>query len=127
MFSGAPEKGIEYMERGYRLSPRDTIASGLITGHSTAYRLMGNYDKSLELIEKAVALSPEYTTSVREHINALAVTGRMDEAKSALKKLQSLVPGYSIQTVRDIHPFILDDDLFDKFVEGLRMAGMPES
>ena len=53
--------------------------------------------------------------------------GMADEAAAAVATLNELYPGYSIQTMIDMHRFWNhEDDMIDRMAEGLRLAGLPE-
>jgi hypothetical protein len=57
---------------------------------------------------------------------ALAQLGRLDEARTALPTAES--PGYVFADIGDVHRWdsYLDSSEFDRFIEGLRRAGLPE-
>ena len=54
--------------------------------------------------------------------------GMADEAAQAVATLGSVWPGYSIKTMSDMHRlWNFEDDVIDRMVEGLRIAGLPEA
>ena len=49
------------------------------------------------------------------------------EAAEAVKNLLELWPGYSIQTMTDMHRlWNYEDDVIERMADGLRKAGLPE-
>ncbi len=58
---------------------------------------------------------------------AYAQLGMADEAAAAAATLREVYPGFSVQTMIDIHRlWNFEDDVIDRMAEGLRMAGLPE-
>jgi|TARA_B100000315_G_C14436057_1_gene522490 hypothetical protein len=48
-------------------------------------------------------------------------------AAAAVATLGELYPGYSIQTMTDMHRlWNFEDDVIDRMADGLRVAGLPE-
>ena len=50
-----------------------------------------------------------------------------DEAAASVKTLRELYPGFSIQTMADVHRiWNFEEDVIDRMAEGLHKAGLPE-
>ncbi|MBT4044753.1 MAG: tetratricopeptide repeat protein, partial [Rhodospirillaceae bacterium] len=65
---------------------------------------------------------PDFAGLYRQRAAALAMLGRMDEAREDIKQVLRLDPGNSIKIMRET-PFWRD---IEPFLEGLRKAGLPE-
>ena len=59
-------------------------------------------------------------------VSLLGLTDRTEEAQRAIEGLLQRHPGYTIATARSNFFFCGDRDLVDRFLEGLRRAGLPE-
>jgi hypothetical protein len=56
-----------------------------------------------------------------------AQRGMADEAAASVKTLRELYPGFSIQTMADVHRvWNFEEDVIDRMAEGLHKAGLPE-
>jgi hypothetical protein len=56
----------------------------------------------------------------------LAIGGRNQEARRAIDTLLERHPGYSTETARSDFFFCSDQALVQRYIEGLRLAGLPE-
>jgi adenylate cyclase len=84
-----------------------------------------DYEQSLESVSFAGRRFPWYASTHRWHAVALAQTGRLDEAKSALGTFCELAPGYTVETARHSYPFRRESDLAH-YLDGLGKAGLSE-
>jgi len=67
---------------------------------------------------------PEYAAGYRILAASLAQDGQQDEAAAAVAKLRKLMPEMSITLVRLSVPYTART--IDRFLDGLRKAGLPE-
>jgi tetratricopeptide (TPR) repeat protein len=134
---GQFEKGLEYLDRTLRLSPRDPALAFWYGGKSWAYFGLKQYDEAIDWARRSIAINPNGLPFVHgQLIAALALTGRDAEAREALQHYVAL-PGNGPRTMpawrafyraRGITerngPRILECD--ERIFGGLRKAGMPE-
>jgi len=69
--------------------------------------------------------TPEYGNGYKPLIAALGHLGRRKEAKRYVDKLLSIEPRFTIKRFAAGYPF-KREDIRDHYVQGLRLAGIPE-
>ena len=60
-------------------------------------------------------------------VSLLGLTDRAEEAPRAIDGLLERYPGYTVATARSDFFFCGDHDLVERYLEGLRRAGVPEA
>ena len=122
-YSGGWERGISLMDKAIALNPH----------HHTWYHFPYFYDayrqgKDDEALAAALKLDmPGFFWTHQVLAASYAQVGMMDEAAEAVSTLQELYPGYSIQTMTEMHRlWNYEDDVIDRLADGLRRAGLPE-
>ncbi|NMN71569.1 tetratricopeptide repeat protein [Rhizobium sp. 57MFTsu3.2] len=83
--------------------------------------LSGKYLEALSLLEKMAELGPAYRLLAATY----AQLGRLEEARQAARELLKVNPDFSIERYSSRAPY-LDKTLMAKYIEGLRLAGLPE-
>jgi tetratricopeptide (TPR) repeat protein len=81
---------------------------------------LGNLDATIDEAHKAISAGHRTSDSYLELTAAYALSGKMDEAKSALAEARRLNPDLTVRRMIDIWPNT--PAMFD----GLRKAGLPE-
>ncbi|HZZ24284.1 MAG TPA: tetratricopeptide repeat protein [Roseiarcus sp.] len=135
---GRFEKSLEYVDKAIRLSPRDATLGYWYDLKAQDYFGLNRYDQAIEWARRAIALIPNYPWAHRDLIAALALSGHEAEAGEALQRFLALPPGGSggFRTIAAVKAYQAQRtgprsdpavvDLFDRRIEGLRKAGMPE-
>jgi adenylate cyclase len=125
-YLGEPEDAIERLERSMRLSPLDPFAyfghAGMALAHILAYR----YDNAVSWAAKAMNEQPEWATSFRLAAIAYALWDRMVEAREAMARLRAIDPTLRLSNLKRVAPPLRRPEDRDRFIEGLRLAGLPE-
>lgn len=123
LYVGEPDRAIEHFRRAKRLSPLDTTTYRFDAGLGFGYCLSGQHELAVTWLRRAVEAMPSYTTSYRALAASLAHLGRRTEAERAAATLMRLEPGYRVgQTVQTYPP----SPALTLYVEGMRLAGLPE-
>jgi adenylate cyclase len=134
---GQFEKGLEYIDKAIRLSPHDPALFIWYGGKAFGYFALKQYDQAIEWAHRSIAINPNYNSTAHGNlIAALALTGRDAEASEALQRSLALPPpgaktiaawkAYRAQyTNPQSDPRYLE--MWDRMIEGLRKAGMPET
>ena len=135
-YLGQFEKGLEYLDKAIRLSPRDPIASGWYQGKAAGHFALKQYDQAIEWDRRAIAFSQSANPWM--HLNliaALALAGHEAEAHDALRNYLASVPG-GPKTIAAMKVFSASSfstrssprylETLDRMDDGLRKAGMPE-
>ncbi|TMV09578.1 hypothetical protein FGK63_00460 [Ruegeria sediminis] len=112
-------------ERAIALSPRDPLAGFWRGGYGIGAYVSGRYETCLENARIGLKEAPGYASLLRQEAAALGMLGRQDEARASVARLLEKMPGLTISQVRQIVPVRYEDDQ-DKWLEGLRRAGLPE-
>jgi adenylate cyclase len=91
-----------------------------------AHFAAGRYEKAIEWADRSLAAQPGYRTGLMVKVVSSAQLGCIDEARDALSRLLELEPGLTIARWKapPVPPF--PPELFARFVDGLRKAGLPE-
>jgi hypothetical protein len=69
--------------------------------------------------------SPDFVNGYKPLIAALGHLGRRDEAKPYVEKLLTLEPKFTVEHFGKVYPFKREQDR-RRYMEGLRLAGVPE-
>ncbi|TKB23033.1 MAG: tetratricopeptide repeat protein, partial [Mesorhizobium sp.] len=83
--------------------------------------LSGNYLEALSLLEKMADLGSAYRLLAATY----AQLGRLEDARRAASELLKLNPEFSIERYSSRAPY-RDKALLARYVDGLRLAGLPE-
>jgi adenylate cyclase len=123
--SGRPLIAIQHFHKALRLSPIDPEKGIALSGIGMSNLMLENYAEALTCGEQALREMPNYGSSHRVVIGALVGLGRLDEAQAAASRLMEAFPTYTLTLQKQINPW--RDEIFAKrYIEALRIAGIPE-
>ncbi len=120
---GEPEAAIERVTRAMRLSPQDSQFFNMQVAMSLAHFLAGRYTEALSWAEAAVRGHPDYGFASGFVAASAALAGRPEVAEKAVARLRHLQ--LRISDLMEIFP-LRQPEHRAKWLEGLRMAGVPE-
>jgi tetratricopeptide (TPR) repeat protein len=125
VFAGRPEEALTYFNTALRLDPRDPRAHDCLIGIALALIQLQRDAEAIATARKAIQLYPNYAAAWRMLAASLALSGRLDEARQAIRRVFELDPTCTLKTlyVRFGH----SEKARARFYDGLRQAGMPES
>jgi len=128
---GQYEKAIHFYDNAIQFSPRDPLSFFWYTSKSYSYFALQQYDQAIEWARRSIAINPNYSTAHGYLAASLAFTGHEAEARDAAQRFTALSPFKSIAAykARRAPPLSADPRVrvyFDRFIEGLRKAGVPE-
>jgi class 3 adenylate cyclase/TolB-like protein len=130
IFIGRAEETEFQIVEALRLSPRDTNAHVWRYVAGIAKLALGDYEQAAELLSGATEANRNYALGHFQLAAALALLGRLDEARSAVKAGLVLNPTFSVSRARALWPAVSDNPTFvaqlQPVLEGLRQAGVPE-
>ena len=113
------------LDRATMLSPRDSHISAFHHVRSWAHFSLGEYDIAVEFARRATR-QPNVTYQAFASLAAsLGLLGDRAQAQTAAAELLQRKPNYSTGTARQQFFFCNDVGFIDRFVEGLRAAGIP--
>ena len=124
-FAGDYDTALPHIDEAIRLSPRDPL---LIIWHlckGWAALLAGRDEESVEYVTQARKANPEFPDIYAVLASANGHLGRAEPARAALDQLSRRMPGLTASDPRLERPFARAADR-ERFLEGLRNAGLPE-
>ena len=128
LYAGEPQAALDCLRKAARIAMHTPHATGIRNGFAFANVQLGNYEIAVEEAKAATKLNPDYSAPYRMRAAAFAQLGRMQEAADTLTALERLVPGDTISALRarSGYPDAPDAPGIQRYLEGLRLAGMPE-
>ena len=120
-------KAIDYAEKAIRLSPRDPFLFVFYAQIGRAEIGLQHYDRAIEWFRRSVAENPDFPTPIANLASELALNGHEAEAREVLARYLAH-PRTVTRTIDQIRAQAHgpgDTVQFDRFLEGLRKAGMP--
>ncbi len=124
-FAGQDREAIAHGEDAIRLSPLDPEMAMMLGGIAVAHYLAGRYAQALRYVEELLRLRPGFLGAQRLRCASLAQTGRIEEARQFLATLRLEHPQLSIDWIRASVPY-QTPELMERFLEGMRKAGLTE-
>jgi adenylate cyclase len=119
---GRSDQAIPHGEEAIRMSPYDPQNALFNVALAAAHYLAGRYTEALGCARKAMQQRFGLTNGHRIYIASLAQAGKIDEARTALAKLQELQPENSVAWIERNIPYTPVP--MAKFLEGMRKAGL---
>jgi Tfp pilus assembly protein PilF len=127
---GRPEEAVKAVEHAIRLSPRDPVVGHWLAMIGKAELHIGNVAAAVSWLTRAVESDTSTPTALTQayFISALALAGRVTEARAAIAKFQKSNPSASMASLRKrAHSkepgFIAQRE---RLFEGLRIVEFPE-
>ncbi|MBF9030995.1 tetratricopeptide repeat protein [Rhodobacterales bacterium HKCCE3408] len=121
---GRCDEAFDCFQRATRMNPKEAFTNIFFAPYGAAYYLAGDYDEAIRWGRQAVQLRPGHMGGYRILAASLAQAGRLDEAREVMATLQRLQPEISVAWIREYVPYT--DRVIDKFLEGMRKAGLPD-
>ncbi|MBM3524800.1 MAG: tetratricopeptide repeat protein, partial [Alphaproteobacteria bacterium] len=125
-YVGDPETAIERLTRAMRLSPRDPALFSLCGALAAAHFFSGRYDEAASWVERAIRERGNFLPMLELATAVHALAGRPEEARRALARLQRFAPGLRISRIGSHQVLKHRPERLARYVEGLRLAGLPE-
>jgi tetratricopeptide (TPR) repeat protein len=113
------------MQEAMRLSPRDFLMVVWFLGNAWAYLGAGKFEQAADCAKRAIDCNPAFPDTHGVFAAASAHLGHMADARAGLDGYMRLMPRLTAGDERLIRPFRRPDDR-ERFLDGLRKAGLPE-
>jgi TolB-like protein len=130
IYIGRAEETEAHVAEAMRLSPRDTLVHVWMTRAGIAKLHLGSYDRAVAWFRRSIEANRNFPISHFQLAAALALMGRRDEARSAIKAGLALDPNFSVSRARVDWTAMRDDPTYlsqlDPIFDGMRRAGLPE-
>jgi TolB-like protein len=124
LYMGEAELALDHLQRGLRFHPRDIWVHDSWSGVALAQLTLGRDEDAVAAARMAVQLNPRYALALRIFAAALAITGRIEDAKVVMRQHRDIDPDCTITGLAA--RFGYSEKMSTRFFEGLRRAGMPE-
>ena len=123
---GRAHDALTYLDRAAELSPRDPHLASFHTIRAVAHLALDQLDTAERFARVATRIPNANHWPFALLASLLAIGGRSHEARRAVDVLLERHPGYSADTARSDFFFCGDQALVQRYIEGLRRAGLPE-
>lgn len=123
---GNYDEAIVHADKAQRLSPYDPARLFWNMGRAAAAFVAGKYEEGVHWSEQLTETFPHFALGWRILATCYAHIDRINDASAAVDKLLRLAPHENIQLVSKAIPVSHSEDQ-EKFLDGLRKAGLPES
>jgi adenylate cyclase len=120
-----PDEALVNAERALRLSPRGPMMFTSFWAAGAAQFSAQRYEEAVEWARRAVRANPKAFFPRGYLVAGYAQLGRFDDARRARRELLQLAPSFSISLVRQ-NLALADSDFVERFIDGLRKAGLKE-
>ena len=124
--AGDYDAALEQFETAMRLSPRDAHIATWYGYLGIAAFVVGQEEKAAEWARRTVEANPQFPSGYRTLAASSGHLGQLTEAAAAREKLQELLPHLTIGQLRESLPYFKNPDDLERYLDGLRKAGLPE-
>ena len=124
--AGDYDAALDRFEIAMRLSPRDVHITTWYNYLAVAAFIVGRVEEAAQWSVKTNQSNPQFSGGYRTLAASYGVLGRLTEAEAAREKLQELLPHLTIEQLRESLPYFKDPDDLERYLDGLRRAGLPE-
>jgi TolB-like protein/Flp pilus assembly protein TadD len=122
---GNSTKALELLRRAQRLSPRDPRGWFIASGMALAHVVDGHFEDAAACAQIAADQNPRSTIALRFLAGSLARLGHKEKAASTLQDMLQIEPHLTLAKLRE-RLLGIDECVWSKVAEGLRLAGLPE-
>jgi adenylate cyclase len=124
--AGDYDAALHQFDTAMRLSPRDLHVATWYQYMGIAAFVVGQHEKAAEWSIKATQSNPQLPGGHRTLASSYGILGRLKDAAVAREKLQDLQPHLTIAQLRESLPYFKNPEDLERYLEGLRRAGLPE-
>jgi adenylate cyclase len=124
-FGGDYQAALQHLEEAMRLSPRGPLLVIWYLCRGWAALLAGRDEEAVEYAKQAAEANPEFPDIYAVLASANGHLGRVGPARAALDELSRRMPTLTVEDERLNRPFARASDR-ERFLAGLRKAGLPE-
>jgi DNA-binding SARP family transcriptional activator/TolB-like protein/Tfp pilus assembly protein PilF len=124
-YIGEPEDALRRLAKYRDLTPFDPYPYIYENPYTVAYTMKGDYERAIIVGRRVTKALPDFVNGYKPLLASLGHLGRRDEARHYVEKVLSLEPDFTIERFAQVYPFKKDSDR-ERYVMGLRLAGVPE-
>ncbi len=128
VFLGRADEAAQHTLKAIQLSPRDPQLAEWYYQMAIIHIHQQNYDEAVEWARRGVQTNPNLRYPYRVLAAALALSGRIDEARTVAAELRRRYPHETISAFRrrEAWPDVGYRAGQNREIEGMRLAGIPE-
>jgi adenylate cyclase len=123
LYSGRSEEALGCFDRALALDP--FFPDAYLQFQAQAVYQLGRYPEAAALLKRRILRNPDTDTSRVWLAAAYGQMGQFEEAREAWREARRINPAYSLEHRRKVLPYRNPED-FEKVIDGLRRAGLPE-
>jgi len=123
-FGGRSDQGIECIDRGVRLSPRDIFGDEYQLYYAFAHFQAGRYAEAASAAHLAIQQRPGHPVLYIMAGASYGLAGETEKARRAISRLIDLVPNISAAGVEESFLYCRREDR-SRLAMGLRAGGLP--
>ena len=127
VYRAQPQQALERFEKAMTLSPLDPFAFNTRMGMASALACSGRPADAVAIARDVTKRHPDVTWANRQLAAWAGMAGDLETARSAARKLLTANPDFTIRRYLAIPGFRDMGEYFDRMVQGLRAAGLPEA
>jgi DNA-binding SARP family transcriptional activator len=124
-YIGEPDAALQRLKRYRQLASPDLYFSFFESFYTIAYTFKGDYQRAVLAGRRAIEANPNFTNGYKPLIASLGHLGRREEAEIFVNKLLSLEPDFTVERFGQLYSIKKENDR-DRYMQGLRLAGVPE-
>jgi Flp pilus assembly protein TadD len=124
-FAGQDHEAIEHADDAIRLSPFDPMMALCLGTIAVSHYTAGRYAEAVQYTTEAARIRPGFQGAHRLRCAGLAQTGQVEEARTLLGTVRRQQPHLSIDWIKANVPY-QTPELMERFLEGMRKAGLGE-
>jgi len=124
-WSGDPVLAEDYANRALRLSPFDPLSYEGYEALGAVRLRLRRYDDAAACLAKAVQANPRFSVLYALQASALAMAGRIEDARALARRLLELEPTFRALRFLEFAGFVRPE-IREAFAAAFREAGLPE-
>ncbi|WP_461322300.1 adenylate/guanylate cyclase domain-containing protein [Bradyrhizobium diazoefficiens] len=124
LYCARPREAIECIHRALELSPRDPAEHHWLGVKASALNQLGDYDQAILIAHQSMTMNNNVPGSYRAVITALALSGRVEEARRYCEDLLAVEPTFRISEWDARLRWVPEAKVGS--LRAFRLAGLPE-
>jgi adenylate cyclase len=125
-YIGEAQQAISRAEHALRLSPFDQSLFTHYMFLNLAYYAKGEYEQAVKWGQMSASENGLYTANHRILMAGLAALGRLDEAREVAAAMLKIEPEFGLRTYERTRQPFRNQQIKERYMNHLRMAGLPE-
>jgi adenylate cyclase len=124
--AGRPEEAIASLEKGMRLSPRDPLLFGFLSGMAWAHAAAGRDAEAIDWARRSLKQRSDWIDGLTALAASCAHLGRLEEAQRVAEDIRRLHPKLSLSRMDRFLAGATAPEFTRRILDGLRKAGVKE-